>query len=171
MSLCPGRRVGSRKKPVSRLRLHGDLSTSRVCRGIRGRIHASVIPPAQDVAFCAGGWMPPSWLGAPTPSSVAESQREQPIEIFWRWELCPTLRCRCCARPPEQAHGHTVQALQGSGGPSRPLGRLCLGCSANALPLPSDSGDWAGTHPTPSTRPPDWLLCWLRVTLTSEVLM
>lgn len=69
-ALCPGRRVGSRKKPVSRLHLHGDLSTSRVCRGIRGRIHASLIPPAQDVAFCAGGWMPPGWLGAPTPSSV-----------------------------------------------------------------------------------------------------
>lgn len=67
------------------------FSTSRVCRRIQGRSQAFVSPPAQEVAFCADGWMLSSWSGAPTPSSVRlpKSQKDHPTGIFWRWERCP----------------------------------------------------------------------------------
>lgn len=114
------------------------------------RIQASVSPPAQEpLSGQTAGCFPAGWGLPRLPLSiVTNSQKEQPTEIFWRWERCPECRLHDgAAAAPGHPRRPTVT-------PSRPCreAKVLPGlsdASSQALSLPQRVGI-SPAHPGPN---------------------
>lgn len=135
------------------------------------RIRASMSPPAQEsLSVQTAGCFPAGWGLPRLPLSiVTKSQKEQPTEIFRRWERCP--ECRLYDRAAT-APGHLRRPTVTSAGPA---GKQ-MSFQASRRPRPRGSASPRGrgfrlrAH-GPAHAAPSWLPCLVRLISTSETLV